>query len=71
MASKRYANVNKKRCVACGACMKECPRSAISIWKGCYAVIDKEACVGCGKCANICPAGSIELLQREEAENEK
>ena len=36
------------RCVACGVCAKECPRDAISIFKGCYAVINHDKCVGCG-----------------------
>lgn len=70
MKSRRYAAVDKKRCVACGACMQECPRRAIMIWKGCYAAIDPELCVGCGKCKDVCPAGSIEILMREEKGHE-
>jgi len=65
MKSKRYANVNKDRCVACGACTNECPREAINVVQGCFANVDKEMCVGCGKCAAICPASSIELVTRE------
>lgn len=49
MVSKMIAEVNEQRCGACGACMKKCPRGAISIWKDCYAVIDLEKCVGCGQ----------------------
>lgn len=71
MLSKRCAKVNKNRCVACGACMKECPRNAVRVWKGCYAKIEESLCVGCGKCAGACPAGCIEIIQREEAEIEK
>lgn len=66
MKAKKYALSDKKRCVACGACMQECPRHAVSIWRGCYAKIDDKLCVGCGKCANVCPAGSIDILQRED-----
>jgi len=69
MASKKYAKVNTKRCVACGVCVKECPKSAIHIFKGCFAVIDKEICLGCGKCATNCPANSIEVLERERKED--
>lgn len=65
MQSKRFAIVNKEVCVACGACVKECPRNAIAIWRGCYAVVDKELCVGCGKCAQTCPAGCIITVDRE------
>ena len=65
MASKRYADVNTKRCVSCGACQKECPKSAIQVWRGCFAVVDATACVGCGKCVRVCPADCIEFKQRE------
>ncbi|MBQ9302153.1 4Fe-4S binding protein [Butyrivibrio sp.] len=51
------------RCVACGVCTKECPRDAISIFKGCYAVIDHDKCVGCGICEGACPAGSVKVME--------
>lgn len=66
MASKRFAQVGEY-CVACGSCVKVCPFSAISIWKGVAALVDKNRCVGCGKCASECPAGTIDLLVREAA----
>ena len=65
MASKRYAAVGKY-CVACGCCVKVCPLSAISIWRGVTAQVDQEKCVGCGKCAAVCPAEIITLVSREE-----
>lgn len=68
MASKRYAIPDRERCVSCGACAVECPRNAISIWRGCYAVVDESVCVGCGLCQRVCPANCIELVQREGAE---
>lgn len=63
---KRYAQVRKSKCVACGTCIRECPRGAIEISGGCYAKIEKQLCVGCGKCAGICPAGCIDIVQREK-----
>lgn len=65
MKKKRYAQASEDVCVSCGACMKVCPRTAISIWNGCYAVIDETLCVGCGKCEKTCPAGCIVLKERE------
>ena len=62
--SKRNAQIDKSRCVACGACVKECPRYAIDIYKGCYAVVDIEKCIGCGKCKAVCPADTIEVIAR-------
>ena len=53
------------RCVACGVCALQCPRNAISIYKGCYAVVDAGKCVGCGLCEKACPAGSINVMEVE------
>ena len=65
--AKKIAYVDKVVCVACGACMKACPKSAISIYRGCYAVVDASKCVGCGLCAKTCPAGCIAITERSEA----
>ena len=66
MASKRFARVGRD-CVACGCCVKVCPKAAVSVWRGVTAQVDPARCVGCGKCAVECPAGVIELLERGEA----
>lgn len=64
---KKLAFADKKICVACGVCMKACPRAAVSICRGCYAMVDPEKCVGCGLCAKACPAGCIAIKERSEA----
>ena len=61
----RKAAVDQRLCVACGSCVKACPKGAIAVWKGLFARVDREKCVGCGKCARECPAGTIELIDRE------
>lgn len=38
---KKLAFVDHKICVACGACMKACPKDAISIYCGCYAAVNQ------------------------------
>lgn len=63
---KRKAIVSTKECVACGCCMKVCPRNAITIPKGICAEINSELCVGCGKCAKECPASVIHLEVTEQ-----
>ena len=63
---KKAAN-DINRCVACGVCALQCPRAAISIYKGCYAVVDASICVGCGICAGACPAGSMNITDVEVA----
>ena len=63
---KKMAVVDQGRCVACGVCMRACPRGALSEWRGCYAQVNKDGCVGCGLCAKACPAGCIALEHTAE-----
>jgi len=44
-------------CIACGACMAECPTEAIS--EGDIYVIDPEKCTDCGTCVEACPSEAI------------
>ena len=37
--AKYKAQSEHDRCVACGVCVKVCPKDAISIYLGCYAVV--------------------------------
>lgn len=59
----RKAIVKITDCVACGCCVKVCPKNAITIHHGIYAKVDLETCVGCGKCAKECPASVIEIQE--------
>ncbi len=45
-------------CIACGACVDECPNECISEGSDKY-VIDADACTSCGACADACPTGAI------------
>lgn len=63
---KRIAEIGAQ-CVACGCCMKACPRTAIHIKNGITASVDEKKCVGCGKCAGVCPAGVITMMERRAA----
>lgn len=65
--AKRYARVNAKDCVACGACTKVCPKQVIKVIKGSFARVEEDACLGCGKCSMVCPASAIEVRDRELA----
>lgn len=58
---KRKAKVSIRECVACGCCVKVCPRNAIAIRNGIHACIDETLCVGCGRCAKECPASIIAM----------
>ena len=43
-------------CIACGACMEECPTNAIS--EGDIYSINADACIDCGSCAAVCTTDS-------------
>lgn len=63
--AKRLAEVTKDLCVACGCCVKVCPRNAISIHQGKYALVDESKCIGCSLCAKECPASIITIKKME------
>lgn len=65
MSGKRYAWVDKKYCVACGTCIKVCPRGAISVPDGVSAIVDQSLCIGCGLCARECPASVIKVVNAD------
>ncbi|MGI6012189.1 MAG: DUF362 domain-containing protein [Ruminococcus sp.] len=62
----RKAFVDTGVCVACGCCVKVCPKNALHIHHGITAKIDLEKCVGCGKCAKECPASVIEIREVDD-----
>jgi ferredoxin len=45
-------------CLACAACVEECPEEAISEGDPIY-VIDPELCTDCGTCVDSCPNDAI------------
>lgn len=50
------AFVIKDSCIACSACMPECPVEAIS--EGEIYSIDESKCIDCGACEAVCPVGA-------------
>ncbi|WP_312202020.1 DUF362 domain-containing protein [Anaerospora hongkongensis] len=58
MHSDGKPRVRAKACVGCGACVKICAHSAISITDK-KASIDHNKCVGCGRCIGVCHFDAI------------
>jgi ferredoxin len=52
-------------CIACGACLPECPTESISEGDGILYVINADTCVECEghydepQCASVCPVECI------------
>ncbi len=51
-------------CVACGSCMKACPKDAIAVLHGIKAFTDVSKCIGCALCSEVCPANVISMVER-------
>ncbi len=51
------AYVISEACVACGACVPQCPVEAIA--EGTPFTIDAEKCTDCSLCASCCPVEAI------------
>lgn len=58
---KKKAIISQNECVACGCCLKACPKEAIFILNGAYATVDIERCIGCSLCEKTCPASIIRM----------
>ena len=60
MHSEEKPSINEENCVACGACIRNCPEEAISFNKRKKAEIDYDKCIGCGQCLVSCHYGAVE-----------
>ena len=52
------AYVISEECIACGACLEECPVEAITAGDDQYT-IDADTCIDCGSCESVCPVAVI------------
>lgn len=70
--------MNEGKCIACGACVRECPRELIHIHECANPIVVKcsnkdlgknarkyceVSCIGCGLCEKACPAGAITVTE--------
>jgi len=53
--------VDQEYCVACLACVRDCPYHAAAIAEEGVAFIEPAECRGCGICVSACPRAAIEL----------
>lgn len=61
--SKKYAEINIKECIGCGACIRKCKKGALSMGPDGYPVVDRALCTGCGKCMKARPADCIDIIK--------
>lgn len=56
--------VDKKKCIACGACISICPVGAIKFVDG-KAEINPKKCIKCHSCEQFCPVGAIKIEDKD------
>lgn len=71
------AKIHRDKCVACGKCVKACPKNliellpeSIKVYVACSSLCKgkdvvsacKNGCIGCGICAKFCPENAIEMI---------
>ena len=52
-------NLNREKCMGCGACLDICPHQLIRLAAGKAEITDKDACMECGACKINCPYSAI------------
>jgi len=57
----RKIEVDRDRCIDCGACYSLCPADAIAFERDRAVAFDVEKCVACGLCVDTCPTRAIHL----------
>lgn len=51
--------VNKKTCINCNKCVKNCPANNVSIHNG--RIVFSNSCIGCARCFFNCPTDAIKI----------
>lgn len=58
MEVKILTHVISDECIACGACVDECPTDAIKEGDEKYYIVPED-CIDCGACVDVCPTDAI------------
>lgn len=58
----RILEIDRNKCMDCGACVSPCPVSAIKLTPDWSVEFDEEKCIGCKICVYACPVRAIKLI---------
>lgn len=56
---KGRVNIDKEKCINCGACVSLCPTEAVKLNKFFELEFLDDLCIGCNLCINSCPRYAI------------
>ncbi|KGM96591.1 ferredoxin [Clostridium novyi A str. 4552] len=65
----KKADVDEKKCIACGTCIENCPVGAIEFNVRGFAEVFKDKCVGCTLCSKICRTKAIKINMYNRGSN--
>jgi NAD-dependent dihydropyrimidine dehydrogenase PreA subunit len=65
----KLIEIDRERCIDCGACFSLCPVSAIAFKEDFSVVFHEQKCIGspCGLCVDACPARAIRLVEQHSS----
>lgn len=58
----RILEIDRNKCIDCGACVSPCPVGAFKINPEWTVDFDEEKCIGCRICVIACPVRAIRLV---------
>jgi ferredoxin len=58
----KFIELDRDRCISCGACVSPCPVEAIKQDKDWQVHFNESKCIGCRLCIPACPLRVIEVL---------
>lgn len=50
-----------EKCIACGACVRDCPTGALTVENGRATVRKADVCINCLHCVAVCPVGALTM----------
>jgi NAD-dependent dihydropyrimidine dehydrogenase PreA subunit len=59
----RYVEINREKCIDCGACTGVCPTDALRLNGDKRLIVEEEKCVLCGNCLKACPMAAVILYK--------
>jgi MinD superfamily P-loop ATPase len=64
----QFPRLDKKKCIQCGLCARNCRSNAIFQAPGQYPIFLHELCSGCGLCWHLCPQRAIKVEKKKTGE---
>ncbi|MBR5943312.1 MAG: 4Fe-4S binding protein, partial [Clostridia bacterium] len=57
---------NENRCIACGACVRQCANEVHAFLEGTEKILSDDAkCVDCQRCVSLCPTHALKIVKSD------